>query len=256
MSSVSLNECLDLLPTVMKLGHPSRIELLPLEGLAQEEIEELGIAIKARCLSELPQNLALEMLSQEKIAKGRHKNDFKTFDTNQRVRRKLMQFAGPEMVKKVEALENLSAWDSQIAPKGGQFPNVGIQFYVCELVNRSSEPYDYYGIAKKIVLAFRDHYSPNKWRDDPHIMSILGQTLVRRALRYQEKRKAIELTFDKALNQEKIGEEYIKCDPVLVTPKITVLYKHLERSGIGVLLRMYQSRLVDVAKMNECRYYM
>lgn len=116
---------------MMELGHPSRLELLPLERLTREDLDEIALAIKARCLAELPASMAAKMDLQRREKKRLRKEEIQRDDKRRKALAQLIRYAGPELVPKAENLDEIKF---EIAPEGGGPPNLGVQFYVSELM--------------------------------------------------------------------------------------------------------------------------
>lgn len=249
VSSVGAIRCLSLLPEVMELGHPNRFDSLPLEGLSPAELDEVALAIKGRCLVELPEALATKMALQRQEEKKLHKETIQRDDEKHEALARLVRYAGPETARKAETLEEI---EFEIAPEGGHPPNLGVLSYVLGLVGRASGPVDYYEIAEKVLAVFPDLYPPEKW-EDPDDRERLGRTLVKRARERHERVRSFDEAISQALREEKTGERFIKVKARLNTLKTKPLHGALKRVGAAGILEQFEEASVAKAKQKEPR---
>lgn len=229
----------------MELGRPSRFELLPLDELSQEELDKLALAVKARCLAELPSAMAAKMASQRQEEKRLYKEETERSDEKHKALTRLVRYAGPDIAQKAESLEEVKI----IASEGGQPPNIGVLNYVSDLIKRAEGPPDPLEIAEGVLKVFPDRYRSEEYRDypeavrTPEAVRALGQQLIQRALEHQEKVRSIDEAITKAMQEEKTAAHYIKGDIRPRFRKTIPLYEAVKRIGAGSLLEWYESGL-------------
>lgn len=212
-------------------GKRSRFDLLPLEELSLEELDRLAVAVKSRCLAEVPAKSASTM--DQEILKQSEKT---------KMLKLLTRYQGPESAQMAQSLDELSLLQLKIAAKGGKPPNIGIFYYVAELMSRGEDPYDYFDIASEVILVFPDHYPPDTdtW-SDPEDRERLGRTLVNRTVEFWNNVGSTKEAIQRAIKEEKTREQYVRSDARLCTPKEKRLHEALKRVNIGSALDRYES---------------
>jgi hypothetical protein len=208
------------------------------------------LAIKARCLVELPSAITAKMALQRQEEERLHKEEIRRADEKHEALTRLVRYAGPETARKAEILEEI---EFEIAPKGGGPPNLGVLDYVSDLVRRANGPVDPQEIGEKVLLVFPDRFRSDEYKHRPEAVTSLGRQLIERSLEQQEKVRFIEERISEAVHEEKTGAVYIKGGVHLITAKTKLLHEALKRVGGAGILEQFEEASVAKAKQKEPR---